>query len=155
LEKVAAEPLIGLCRREYREFHRNLNRIFAPVGVKPRFAVECDTTSSVFLEVEAGRGIALCMPILKLVTGKRLVYRLVTGTTELASIGIARATKGAVTPAVEKFCEILRTTLDGAKAKRSSETGHTSNGRAMRVPKPVDASVISRPSYYWKTRNTL
>jgi DNA-binding transcriptional LysR family regulator len=105
LEKVAAEPLIGLCRREYREFHRNLNHIFAPVGVKPRFAVECDTTSSVLLEVETGHGIALCMPILKLVTGKRLVYRLVTGTTELASIGIARATKGDLTPAGENFAK--------------------------------------------------
>jgi hypothetical protein len=96
LEKVAAEPLIGICRREYPGFHRNLNRIFAPVGVKPRFAVECDTTSSSLIEVEAGHGIALSIPILKLVTGKSLVYRLVTGTTELASIGIARATNGGV-----------------------------------------------------------
>jgi DNA-binding transcriptional LysR family regulator len=108
LEKVAAEPLIGLCRREYPEFHRNLNRIFAPVGVKPRFAVECDTTSSGLIEVEAGHGIALSIPILELVTGKRLVYRLVTGTTELMSIGIARAAKGALTSAGERFCEILR-----------------------------------------------
>jgi DNA-binding transcriptional LysR family regulator len=119
LEQVAAEPLIGLCRREYPEFHRSLNRIFAPVGVKPRFAVECDTTSSVFLEVEAGHGIALCIPILKLVTGKSLLYRPVTGTTELASIGIARATKGGVTPAGEKFCEILRkTSAAGAMPER-------------------------------------
>jgi DNA-binding transcriptional LysR family regulator len=110
LEKVAAEPLIGLSRREHPEFHRNLNHIFAAVGVKPRFAVECDTTSSVFLEVEAGHGIALFIPILKLVTGKSLLYRPVTGTTELASIGIARATKGDLTPAGEKFCEILRKT---------------------------------------------
>jgi DNA-binding transcriptional LysR family regulator len=121
LEKVAAEPLIGLCRREYPGFHRNLNRIFAPVGVKPRFAVECDTISSVFLEVEAGRGIALFMPILKLVAGKSLLYRPVTGARELASIGIARATKGEVTPAGEKFCEILRKT-SAARAMPSRES---------------------------------
>jgi LysR family transcriptional regulator, benzoate and cis,cis-muconate-responsive activator of ben and cat genes len=30
LEKVAAEPLIGLRRRDFPEYHRNLNRIFAP-----------------------------------------------------------------------------------------------------------------------------
>jgi DNA-binding transcriptional LysR family regulator len=119
LDKVAAEPLIGLCRREYREFHRNLNRIFAPVGVKPRFAVECDTTSSSLIEVEAWHGIALCMPILRLGTGKRLVYRLVTGTTELASIGIARATKGGLTPGGERFCEILRKTLNAATTAKS------------------------------------
>jgi hypothetical protein len=35
---------------------------------------------------------------------------------------------------IGEFYEILRTTLNGAKAKRSSETGHTG---------------------YWKTRNTL
>jgi hypothetical protein len=72
--------------------------------------VECDSGSSQLIAVEAGQGIALCMPIFKLVTGKRLLYRPVTGTTELASIGIARATKGNVTPAGEKFCEILRKT---------------------------------------------
>ena len=43
-----------------------------------------------------------------LVAGKRLLYRPLTGTTEVASVGIARATKGDVTPAGEKFCEILR-----------------------------------------------
>jgi hypothetical protein len=42
------------------------------------------------------------------VVGKRLLYRPLTGTTEVAPVGIARATKGDVTPAGEKFCEILR-----------------------------------------------
>jgi hypothetical protein len=74
LEKVAAEPLIGLCRREYPGFHRNLNRIFAAVGVKPRFAVDCDAASSLIIEVEAGHGIALGLSLFKLATGKRLVY---------------------------------------------------------------------------------
>jgi DNA-binding transcriptional LysR family regulator len=110
LQKVAAEPLIGLRLRNYREYYRNLDRIFAPIGVKPRIAVECDTTSSGLIEVEAGRGIALSIPVFKLVTGKRLLYRPVTGTTESVSIGIAHATKGDVTPAREKFCEILRKT---------------------------------------------
>jgi DNA-binding transcriptional LysR family regulator len=82
LEKVAAEPLIGICRRGFPEYHRNLDRIFAPIGAKPRVAVECDGDSSLLIEVEAGRGIALFMPIFKLLTGKRLLYRPVTGTTE-------------------------------------------------------------------------
>ena len=46
----------------------------------------------------------------KLIAGKRLLYRPLTGTTETVSVGIARATKGDVTPAGEKFCEILRRT---------------------------------------------
>ena len=136
LQKVAAEPLIGLRLRDYREYYRNLDRIFAPIGVKPRIAVECDTTSSGLIEVEAGRGIALSIPVFKLVTGKRLLYRPVTGTTESVSIGIAHATKGDVTPAREKFCEILRKT-----------SARSRNARAVRAPKPLDAPVITGPGY--------
>jgi hypothetical protein len=61
-------------------------------------------------EVEAGRGVALALPMLKLVAGKRLLYRPLTGTSEVAAVGVARATKGDVTPAGEKFCEVLRQT---------------------------------------------
>ena len=71
--------------------------------------MECDRATSLITEVEAGRGIALATPILKLVTGKRLLYRPLTGTTEVLAVGIARATKGDVTPAGEKFCEGFQT----------------------------------------------
>ena len=76
--------------------------------------MECDSASSLITEVEAGRGIALANTVFKLVAGKRLLYRPLTGTTEVLSVGIARATKGDVTPAGEKFCEILRKTSDAA-----------------------------------------
>src|SRR5467141_2240982 len=108
LEKLAAEPLVGLRRKDYSEYYRIIDRVFASVHAKPRIAVECDSASSLITEVEAGRGVALSSTIFKLVAGKRLVYRPLTGTTEVADVGIARATKGDVTPAGEKFCEILR-----------------------------------------------
>jgi DNA-binding transcriptional LysR family regulator len=111
LEKVAAEPLISLRRQDYREY---LNRIFAPTGVKPRIAVQCDTFGSLLIEVEAGHGIALGIPIFKLAAANRLLYRPLTGTTEGLSVGIARATKGDMTPAGEEFCEILRNVSNGA-----------------------------------------
>jgi DNA-binding transcriptional LysR family regulator len=110
LEKLAAEPLVGLNRKDYSEHYRFLDRIFAPIHVKPRIAVECDSVSSLITEVEAGRGVSLATPIFKFVVGKRLLYRPLTGTTQTASVGIARATSGEVTPAGEKFCEILRQT---------------------------------------------
>jgi DNA-binding transcriptional LysR family regulator len=138
LEKVVAEPLIGLRRKDYRKY---LNRIFAPTGVKPHIGMECDTFGSILIEVEAGHGIALCVPLSRLAASKRMLYRPLTGTTETLSVGIARATKGGVTSAGEKFCEILRTTLDRAttaKAKRPSETGDMRNGRAVKAPKPHD-----------------
>ena len=108
LEELAAEPLVGLRRKDYSEYYRIVDRVFASVHAKPRIAVECDSASSLITEVEAGRGVALSSTIFKLVAGKRLLYRPLTGTTEVASVGIARASKGDVTPAGEKFCEILR-----------------------------------------------
>ena len=113
LEKLAAQPLVVLRRKDYSEYHGILERILAPISAKPRIAVECDSASSVITEVEAGRGIFLAA-VLKRVAGKRLLYRPLTGTTEVQSVGIGRATKGDVTPAGEKFCEILRRLSRGA-----------------------------------------
>jgi DNA-binding transcriptional LysR family regulator len=121
LEKVATEPLVSLSRKGYSEYYRVLERIFASVSAKPRIAVESDSESSLLVEVEAGHGIALVTTVLKLMSGKRLLYRPLTGTTETQSVGIARATNGDVTPAGEKFCEILRqisTEADPARASR-------------------------------------
>src|SRR5882724_7923409 len=118
LEKLAAEPLVVLRRKDYPESDRYLDRLFASIRAKPRIAVECDSASSLITEVEAGRGIAPATSAFKLVTGKRLLYRPLTGTTEVLSVGIARATKGDVTPAGEKFCELLRKTSDGTSAAK-------------------------------------
>jgi DNA-binding transcriptional LysR family regulator len=118
LERLAAEPLVALRRKDYPEADHFLDRLFASSRAKPRIAVECDSASSLITEVEAGRGIALATPVFKLVAGKRLLYRPLTGTTEVLSVGIARASKGDVTPAGEKFCEILRKTSDGATAAK-------------------------------------
>jgi DNA-binding transcriptional LysR family regulator len=119
LEKIAGEPLISLSRKEYPDAHEMMDRLFAPIHAQPRIAVECDSASSLITEVEAGRGIALSSPFFKLVTGKRLLYRPLTGTTESVSVGIARAAKGDVTPAGEKFCEILRKISDRATTAKA------------------------------------
>src|SRR5881397_1439203 len=42
LEKLAAEPLVGLRRKDYSEYYRIVDRVFASVPAKPRIAVECD-----------------------------------------------------------------------------------------------------------------
>jgi len=72
--------------------------------------VECDSASSLITEVEAAPGVALALPTLRLVAGKRLLLRPLTGTSEVVAVGVARATKGDATPPAEKFCEILRQT---------------------------------------------
>ena len=118
LEQVAAEPLIGFRRKDYPEYYVGLDRIFAPLGIKPRVAVECDSASSLITEVETGRGVAIASPVLKHVSGKRLLYRPPAGVEWVVSVGIARAKNGDLTPAGEKFCEILRKTSDGATAAK-------------------------------------
>jgi len=114
LEMVATEAMIGFNRKDYPEYYVGLDRIFEPLGIKPRVVVECDSSSSLITEIETGRGVAIASPVLRHASGKRLLYRPLTGTTEVLSVGIARAIKGDVTPAGEKFCEILRKTSDGA-----------------------------------------
>ena len=108
LEKLATEPLVTLSRKDYPGAYTFLENLFRPLGVKPRIAMESDSSSSLVTAVEAQRGIALAISALKLVTGKRLLYRPLTGVTETLSVGIARAKNGDVTPAGEKFCEFLR-----------------------------------------------
>jgi DNA-binding transcriptional LysR family regulator len=108
LEKLAGEPLVSLDRKLYPEAYTRLEQLFRVLGVKPRIALECDSGSSLVAAIESRRGIGLAIPVLKLVTGKRLVYRPLAGTKETLSVGIARAKNGDLTPAGEKFCEILR-----------------------------------------------
>jgi DNA-binding transcriptional LysR family regulator len=131
LEKLAAEPILGLRRNDYRGY---LDRIFAPTGFKPRIVTECDTFSSILIEVEAGHGIALGAPIAKLAAGQQLLYRPLTGTTESLSVGIARAKNGNVTPAGEEFCDILRNVSTGATATKSGPLTDTSRSAVKAVP---------------------
>jgi DNA-binding transcriptional LysR family regulator len=119
LEKIAAEPIVGFSRRDYPDYYPFVERLFRPLGIKPRIAVECDSASSLITAVETGRGIALAMSVFKIAIGKRLTLRPVAGSSEVIPVGIARAKHGDVTPAGEKFCEILR--------KISKETGR--NGK--------------------------
>jgi DNA-binding transcriptional LysR family regulator len=108
LEKLANEPIVGFSRKDYPEYYPFIERLFLPLGVKPRIAVECDSASSLITAVETGRGVALSILAFKIVTGKRLVFRPIIGVSDEIPVCIARATNGDVTPAGEKFCEFLR-----------------------------------------------
>jgi len=108
LPKIAEEPLITLSRKEYPGAYSSLEQLFRPLGVKPRIALEVDSSSSLVAAIESQRGIGLAIPVLKLITGKRLAYRPLAGVDETVSVGIAQAKNGDLTPAGERFCEILR-----------------------------------------------
>ncbi|HEV7402350.1 MAG TPA: LysR family transcriptional regulator [Chthoniobacteraceae bacterium] len=135
LERLAAEPLVGLRRRDYSEYYVMLERFFAGIPARPRIAVECDSASSLITEVEAGRGVALVTTTLNLVAGPRLVYRPLTGTTEVGSVGIARAAAGDLTPAGERFCEILRQVSRGPTTAQAKQGGRFRVGRRSDSPR--------------------
>lgn len=117
VEQVAAEPLVALRRLDYSEFYRILDAIFAPHGVRPRIAAECDGASSLITDVEVGKGVAVVSEVFQHAAGKRLVYRRISDSKEVHKVGITRAAKGDVTPAGEKFCEILRSMSKPAAGK--------------------------------------
>jgi len=101
------------------EYHRSLERLFASVHAKPRIAVECDSASSLITEVEAGRGVALSSTNFQARGRQTPALTPAHGYDGSGVCRIARASKGDVTPAGEKFCEILRTISVGATALKS------------------------------------
>jgi DNA-binding transcriptional LysR family regulator len=107
--------------KDYREYYVGLERIFNPLGIKARIAVECDSASSLITEVETGRGVALASPVFKHVSGKRLLYRPLAGINDVVSVGIARAKNGDLTPAGEKFCESLRKASNVANPRATKQ----------------------------------
>ena len=72
LEQIAREPLIAYSRKDYPEYHTMLEKLFAPVGGKPRIAGEHDSVTSLIAAVESGRGFALVPECLVCMVGARL-----------------------------------------------------------------------------------
>lgn len=72
LEQISREPLIAYTRKDYPEYHAMLEKLFAPVGRKPRIIGEHDGVSSIVAAVEAGRGFALVPSCVASMVGPRL-----------------------------------------------------------------------------------
>jgi DNA-binding transcriptional LysR family regulator len=72
LQQVAPEPLIGLNRKEYPEYHVETKKLFATIGRKPNFAEEHEGGASIIAAVEAGLGIALAPSSLACIVGARV-----------------------------------------------------------------------------------
>jgi DNA-binding transcriptional LysR family regulator len=72
LRQVAPEPLIGLNRKDYPEYHVETDKLFATVGCKPNVAEEHEGGTGIIAAVEAGRGIALVPSSLACIVGTRV-----------------------------------------------------------------------------------
>src|SRR5450432_3689206 len=72
LEQISREPLIAYSRKDYPEYHEMLEKLFAPVGRKPRIVGGHDGVSSIVAAVEAVRGFALVPSCVASMVGPRL-----------------------------------------------------------------------------------
>jgi DNA-binding transcriptional LysR family regulator len=72
LEQISREPLIAYSRKDYPEYHAMLEKLFAPVGRKPKIAGEHDGVTSIVAAVESGRGFALVPSCVACMAGPRL-----------------------------------------------------------------------------------
>jgi|GEM_PF-3944709 len=88
---MTLEPLL---KRVLGELHRGI-----------QIATEVDGASSLIIDVEAGRGVAVLASVFSRVTGSRLRFRPITPAPAPLEVGVGTAEQGDVTPAGEKFCE--------------------------------------------------
>jgi DNA-binding transcriptional LysR family regulator len=72
LEQMVREPLIAYSRKDYPEYHAMIDKLFAPVGRKPRIGGEHDSVTSLIAAVESGHGYALVPECLACMVGARL-----------------------------------------------------------------------------------
>jgi DNA-binding transcriptional LysR family regulator len=72
LRQLASEPLIGLSRQDYPEYHVEMKKLFAAAGHRPNFVEEHEDGTSVIAAVEAGRGVAFVPDSMACMTGPRL-----------------------------------------------------------------------------------
>ncbi|QIF01887.1 LysR substrate-binding domain-containing protein [Roseimicrobium sp. ORNL1] len=108
LAEVAAEPLVALRKRDYSEYHVILQHIFAPSRLRPNIAAEVDGANTLITGVESGRGVAVVTELFRSITGERLLYRPIIDCPVTQSVGLACAVEGDITPAGEKFRDVLR-----------------------------------------------
>ena len=72
LEKISCEPLIAYSRKEYPEYHQQLEKLFAPFSRRLHIAAEHDGITSLIADVEVGRGCALVPSCVACMAGPRL-----------------------------------------------------------------------------------
>lgn len=118
LEEAASQPVVGLIRREYTQFYRHMDRMYAGQKTRPKVVIECDGSTSMVTEIEGSQYLGIVSDLFRHIGGKRLVYRPFSNSEEFHTVGIVRAKKGDVTPAGEKFCDMLRNAAKGLGKSR-------------------------------------
>jgi len=72
LEQMSRIPLVAYNRKDYPDYHTMLEKLFTPVGRKPRIAGEHDSVTSLIAAIESGHGYGLVPECLSCMVGPRL-----------------------------------------------------------------------------------
>ena len=107
LIEVAAEPLVGLTRKDYPEYYDYLSIIFSKVKQKPRVVEEYESISGIMSAVEAGTGVAIGADVFGYSFGNRVKPLPLVPEPKPISVGIVGA-KGQLSPAAEKFWQCAK-----------------------------------------------
>ena len=105
--QAAREPLVVFSRKDYPEYHEQLEALFAPTKTKLRLVEEHDSMTSLVAAIEAGSGVAVVPKSLACSAGPRLKLLELEPAPEPLVIG-AVWVKGDLTPSAERFLKAAR-----------------------------------------------
>jgi DNA-binding transcriptional LysR family regulator len=119
LARAAREPLVIFSRKDYPEYHKFLEAMFAPAKARLLIAEEHDSSASLITAVESGAGVAVVPDSFACFTGPRLKLVPLSPAPEPLPIGALWARDG-LTTAAEHF-------LKAAKKAASKQAAPATN----------------------------
>jgi DNA-binding transcriptional LysR family regulator len=125
--RALQEPWIVFTRKDYPEYHDQLEALFSSAGSRPRIAEEHDSGASLVAALEAGCGVALVPETLACSTGPRLKLLTLVPAPEPVVIG-AVSPKADLSAAAGEFLAVAH-----AVAKQT-QAGTTTNHRKQTGP---------------------
>lgn len=72
LDQIAPDPVAALTRKDYPDYHKHLEKLFATIGRKPRIGSEHDSGTTLLAAVAAGHEFTLLPSCVSGTTGPRL-----------------------------------------------------------------------------------
>jgi DNA-binding transcriptional LysR family regulator len=108
LDDVLGEPMAGLSRTEYGDYHTWLRSVLGKSWKKLRIVEECDGAMSLMTAVESGRAIAISAESIMSVAGDRFVFVRLAPAPEPLHVGVCFPASAPDESATKAFVEAAR-----------------------------------------------
>ena len=130
LDQMAPEPVAAYTRKDYPDYHKRIEKLFATIGRKPRIGSEHDSGTSLIAALAAGQEFALMPSCVSGTAGPRLKLLKLRPALPPWSI-VALWRKEAETDSVKAFAAAL---------------ARQTNNPIWRIMDPILEKLIARPS---------